>query len=155
MIEIDSTYQWIVAAMLLLTRELNIWIQTSTAYKAAGTKDMSGEIISSLEVDFQHCLFLLTELGTEITNMAAWVIVLSDLTLNFYLAVKIIWMKNKGDFDTKIKEVESMLVSLLLNEFVDAVVPLTFCSCLLLLRLGDRMCQQHQYRLYRAQHVGK
>ena len=88
-------------------------------------------------------IFLLIELGTEITNMAAWVIVLSDLTLNFYLAAKIIWMKNKRNFDTKIKEAESMLVSILLNEFVDAVVPLTFCICLLLSYYGpnaELMC---------------
>ena len=77
-------------------------------------------------------IFLLTELGTEITNMAAWVIVLSDLSLNLYLTIRIIWMKNMEDFHTKIKKPESLLVSLLLNEIVDAVVPLTYGIYLLL-----------------------
>ena len=88
-------------------------------------------------------MLLTTLLGADISNTAAWAIILSDLLLNFYLAARITWIKNEENFNRRMEKVESMLVSLVLNELVEALVPVTFCICLLLSYYGpnaELMC---------------
>ena len=143
MLEINSTWQWIVPALLISVKEMNIWITSKLSIKAAGTKDTSTQVVNFFEVNCIHCVILSTFLGANITYTAAWTILLGDLLLNFYLTARIIWIKNGEHFSRRMEKVESMLVSLVLNELVEALVPVTFCICLLLSYYGpnaELMC---------------
>ena len=143
MLENNSTWQWILPAFLIPVREIHIWIQFKLSIQAADAKDTSIAIINSFEVNCAHCVFLSTVLGAEISNTTAWTIVVIDLLLNVYLTARITWLKNGEQFNERMKKVESMLVSLVLNELVEALVPVTFCICLLLSYYGpnaELMC---------------
>ena len=134
-LEQDPNKQWIVVALLPILRELNLWIQSNLAFKAANGKDLSVEVCTSFGVNARHCVFLSTVLGSEVTNLSTWIIVGSDLIINLILTLLIIWMKKKADPNKK-EKMESHLVSLVVNEMIEAIVLVTFCICLLLSYYG-------------------
>ena len=62
--------QWIVAAILPLIREVNIWIHLKVAGKAADTNEDSSVIISSSHnINTKHTVILTIMLGTEATDL--------------------------------------------------------------------------------------
>ena len=143
MLDNNSTWQWILPALLIPLREIHMYIQFKLSVKATDAKDTSIPIINSFEVNCAHCVFLVTVLGADISNTAAWTIVVIDFLLNLYLTARITWIKNGAQFNMMMEKVESMLVSLVLNELVEALVPVTFCICLLLSFYGpnaELMC---------------
>ena len=160
MLDNNSTWQWILPALLIPVREIHMWIQFKLSVKATDVKDTSIPIINSFEVNCAHCVFLSTVLGADISNTAAWTIVVIDLFLNVYLTARITWIKNGEHFNRRMEKVESMLVSLVLNELVEALVPVTFCICLLLSYYGpnaELMCniKSSHFHCIPIENIGK
>ena len=125
--------QWIVAAILPLIREVNIWIHLKVAGKAADTNEDSSVIISSSHnINTKHTVILTIMLGTEATDLSSWILLCEDFLINAYLAAKIIWIKKQRiRSDSNDKEMFENLFTLTINELVEVVVPLAFLICFL------------------------
>ena len=136
-VKISPKLQWVLALTLPLAREFNLWLQLKTAYRAAGSKDTSVEISCSYMINTRHCVFLSVMLGTTATDLTSWVILGSDFIFNLFLTLRIMWLKRKKEIDvkTETKMIENLL-SLTLNEIVEAVVPLSFFACFLISYYG-------------------
>ena len=109
-LQASPSRQWISVTLLLLVRELNLYIQENLAYKAAGGKDLSVELVASFGINTRHCVFLSTVLGSEITTLSTWIILGSDLTINLFFTLRIIWLKKKNNTSDK-EKIESYLES--------------------------------------------
>ena len=125
--------QWILAALLPLVREVNVWMHLKVVGKAAGTNDDSSVIISSSHnINTRHTVFLTVMLGTEATDLSSWILLGEDFLINTYLAAKIIWIKKRRmNSDKNDKEMFECLFTLTINELVEIVVPLAFLICFL------------------------
>ena len=131
-------YQWIPALTLPLARQFNLWIQSKPAYKAAGgVNDSSVELSFSQNITIQHCAFLTVMLGTSATDVTCWITLGMDFTINIYKCLKIIWLKQTRLIDEKKeKEMVQSLLALVINEVVEAVVPLTYLICFMMAYYG-------------------
>ena len=125
--------QWIVAAILPIIREVNIWIHLKVSGKAADAKEDSSVIISSSHnINTKHTVILTMMLGTEATDLSSWILLCEDFLINAYLAAKIIWIKKRRRIsDSNDKEMFEYLFTLTINELVEVVVPLSFLICFL------------------------
>ena len=81
-------------------------------------------------------MYLSSKLGSAISDTSTAVILGFDLVINIFITGRIMWLKRKANFVEKIDEAESHLVSLLINEMVEAVTPFAFLICLLLTYYG-------------------
>ena len=135
---VNSTETWqpLMFASMAFVREFNIWISTKIAYKAAGAKDASVEIFISFNENTRHAMYLSSTLGSAISDTSTAVILAFDLVINIFITGRIMWLKRKANFAEKIDEAESHLISLLINEMVEAITPFAFLICLLLTYYG-------------------
>ena len=129
-ISVPEKYQWILGLLLPLIREFNMLIVTKASYKAAGAKDTSVTIICSHVVNTYHCFFISVMLGSYATDLTCWVILSVDFIINIFLCFNIIWIrKRKCNNDKKENDMIQSLISLIINELVEFVVPLTYLIC--------------------------
>ena len=124
-------WQPILVGSLTIAREINVQIQTFVCHKAADAKDSSVEIFLSYEINTSHALFLCSVLGSGITTASSIAVVGWDLLLNLILTVRLIWIKKWGNLNDDIEKARSLLLSLLINEFVEVIIPLGFSACLI------------------------
>ena len=87
---IPEKYQWILAAVLPILREINTLVLPQLAYQSAGANDTSVTIAVAHFVNTRHVIFLSVTLGTAATDLSSWVILGSDNVYNTYLAIKIV-----------------------------------------------------------------
>ena len=138
--------QWIVAATLPLLREFNLWLDLKLSYRAADSKDSSVEIYRNFWINTGHCIGLCSYLGASITAFSTWIIVGADSFINAYHAIKLILMKRKNVISSRLKEAEIHLMTIILNEVIEAVVPLTFLIIFILFYYGPNAEQYGQVK---------
>ena len=125
-------WQWVVSIILPIAREINMAGQMKLSYKAGGSRGDSIELFREHYMGTQHCLFLSSSMGGDITNLSTYILIGTDTVLNFYLAAKLIWMKRKNKIEENIEEARQLLTSLLNNEIIELVTAVAFLVCLLL-----------------------
>ena len=129
-ISAPKQYQWVLGLLLPLVREFNVWIQTKASHQAASAKDSSVSITCSHNVNTRHCFFISVMLGSYATDLTCWVILGVDFIVNICLCFNIIWIrKRKCHNDKRENDMIQSLVSLIINELVEIVVPLTYVIC--------------------------
>ena len=124
-VKISPKLQWVLALILPLAREFNLWVQLKTAYKAAGTKDSTVEISCSYMINAHHGAFLSVMLGTAATDLTSWILLGTDFCLNLFLALRIVCMKRKKDIDES-KE-DKMINDLVCLTNIEKFVKMYFC----------------------------
>ena len=93
---------------------------------------MSVSITCSYVVNNFHCFFISVMLGSYATHLTCWVILGVDFSINIYLCLNIIWIrKRECNNDKKENDIIQSLLSLIINELVEFVVPLTYIICFL------------------------
>ena len=136
-ISAPQKYQWILALLLPLAREFNVWILSKVSYKASDAKDSSISISCSHNVNTKHCVFLCVMLGTVATDATSWIILGIDFMINICICLKIIWIRKKNCYDEKKEnEMVSSLITLVMNELVEVVVPSTYLICFIMAYYG-------------------
>ena len=134
---VSRKYQWGYAIFLIPLREFNIWLQTKVAFKTAGVKDTSVSITSGHNINNRHCFFLAVVLGTIATDTTCWVILAIDLGINLYLCMRIVFTKTlKGIKANNEAHMIDLFLSLVINQTVEIVVPLTYFLCFLMAFYG-------------------
>jgi len=137
MIKAPENYQWILAAMVPFIREFHLWVQRKMTHQSADAKDSSVAISIEYNVNTHHCVFLSVVLGTVATDVSSWIILGMDFAFNAYLAIKLIWIKNRRcSNDKNDQEMFRLLWTLIVVEFLEVAIPLTFLVCFLMAYYG-------------------
>ena len=131
---VSTDYQWIVAIFLPLIREFNIWAITKLARKSASGDISSMEIVANYAMGTRHALFLTVTVGSIGTIATTSVMMGCDFLINIYTALKILFVRQKNPDDKT--EQAKLLQTLVINEMVEVMVPITYLLCFLLAYFG-------------------
>ena len=119
-------YQPILALALPIIREVFGHFMSSLGWRCAGKPVPSVELISGHIVALFHALFLSSCLGSIATPISGYILLGIDFVINLIFTVQIYYNK-KGN----IEKCGEALMTLVLNEFLETTVPLTFLLCFL------------------------
>ena len=131
---IDPTYQWTLAIIMQIVKEVNGRILTYLCYNAASCQNNSIRITCLHEVGCRHAVFLCVALALLATTATSFLCLGFDFAINFLLCIQIIWKQRKNNVPIVKDNIE--LLVLALNEKVVYIVPLAYCICFLLAYYG-------------------
>ena len=134
-VTVDSDYQWIIAILLTVLREMNGRILTRICYESAGFKSDAIKVTAIHEMACRHAVFLSVALSLLATKETAFVCIGLDFTANLFLCLQIIWRIRWKKIMTSIEN-DTDLQELALNEKTVYVVPLAYFICFLVAYLG-------------------
>jgi hypothetical protein len=118
-------FQWTLAVLLPIYKELNMWIGKQLGSKCANGDEQSMIISITLLWDTRHSLFCSYTIGGSIANFSTEVVMLvTDFLTNVYISVRIAWL-NKAHPNSEKKQIE-LLIDLIIAELVEFVVPLVY-----------------------------
>lgn len=132
---VSHTYQWILAVILPLIREIQQWGLTELCYKSTQCKDLSVTISVSHAVVARQALFLAIQMASVASTPTSFLILAFDFLLNMLLCFKIIrrYKKNNNHVD------DIMMIDthqLVLNEKLESMIPIGYCICFLMAYYG-------------------
>ena len=134
-VTVDSDYQWIIAILLTVLREINGRILTRICYKSAGFKSDAIKVTAIHEMADRHAVFLSVALSLLATKETAFVCIGLDFTVNLIFCLQIIWRIRRKKITTSIEN-DTDLQELALNEKTVYDVPLAYFICFLVAYLG-------------------
>ena len=111
-----------------------IWTITKLARKSASGDISSMEIVANYAMGTRHALFLTYTVGSIGTITTTSLMMLCDFLINIYTALKILYVRRRNPND-KMEQAE-LLQTLVINETVEIMVPLTYLLCFLLAYYG-------------------
>jgi hypothetical protein len=119
--------QWGFGLLLPLVKKFNIWWTTKIAYKAAGGEEIDAKLSMICSVGCTHSFVLASILGSNITEVTAYVIMLGDFISNALSCAKIIRLHQKGASVSNEQKTES-LKCLALKEYLEVLIPAVYCA---------------------------
>ena len=131
---IDPRYQWTLAIIMQIVKEVNGRILTYLCYKAASCRNSFIRITCLHEAGCRHAVFLCVALALLATNTTSFLCLGFDFAINFCLCVKIILRQRKNNVPIIRDNIELQILAL--NEKVVYIVPLAYCICFLLAYYG-------------------
>ena len=131
---VDENYQWTLAFLLVTLREVNTWILSFVGHKIAGKDDVIVEIVSTHYAAIKHILFLSVNL-VNATPLTSYLILGADFCINLVFCAEILWyVKNPSVKNDKRKEIA--ILTLIMNETVEFIMPIIYSICLLVAYVG-------------------
>jgi len=124
---IPSGIQWVFGFLLPLLKKFNIWWTTKIAYKAAGGEEIDAKLSMICSVGCTHSFILASILGSNITEVTAYVIMLGDFISNTLSCAKIIRLHQKGTSTSNEQKMEA-LKCLALKEYLEVLIPAIYCT---------------------------
>ena len=96
-------YQWILALICPLVRELFAWILLSVTYKAVGGScEFHGPKLATLHyIESKHGLFLAVMVGSVASPLSTWIILGMDFVIDIYHGFKIVYMLKSSKEEEK------------------------------------------------------
>ena len=125
---LHEDYQWGIAFLLPILREVNVYALQKICYKAAGLKNTAITVTCAHEMTCRHAVYLSVALSLLATTNTAYFALGLDFIVNFLLCIKIIWRTKKEEHPVGLED-DTDLHELALNEKVVYVVPLAYCIC--------------------------
>ena len=126
----NTNYQPIAALVLVLIRELALWVYSKLIHKSANGDEQGAQLITGYNLAGRHGIQICTTVGGIASSTAASVLLGIDFLINVYLAVKIIWLRKRRS-DQIDKQID-LLQELALNELIEFVLPLGYIGAQLL-----------------------
>ena len=144
---IPSQYQPGLALALPVIREIFGHFLSKLGQKCATTSVPSVELNIANIVALFHALFLASCVGSIATSISAYILLGIDFAINLLFTFQIYYYHRKGNIE---KCAEAMM-TVVLNEFLEMFVPLTFLLCFLVSFYGGNSNLigefQHQFML--------
>jgi hypothetical protein len=120
-------YQPILALSLPFIREVFAHMMSSLGKRCAGGSVPSVELIAGNIVALFHALFLSSCLGSIATAISTYILLGIDFVINLIFTGQVYYYCRHG----KIEKCGEALMTLVLNEFLEMTMPLTFLLCFL------------------------
>ena len=98
-----------------------------SAKKSAGKSDQFVDLIASNIISIFHALFVSQCVGAAATDLSTYLLLGIDFVINMYFQCRVFYLHKKQRFEECAKE----LHSLVLNEFLEAIIPFLFLVCFL------------------------
>ena len=118
-------YQWILALLLPVYKEVRIWIPIQLASRCAYGDHQMMTIACTQQVEAAHALFLAYTIGASIaTNTTEIIMLITDFLINVYLSIKIAWTNRENPSNEK-EQIE-MLINLVIAELTELTCPLIY-----------------------------
>ena len=130
---IPATYQPILALALPVVREIFNHILQVLGRRCAGRHIPSVELIAGNIVALFHALFLSSCVGSIATEISTYILLGVDFVINLFFTGRVYQFHKQG----KIEECGQAVMTLVLNEFLEMTVPLTFLICFLVSFYGN------------------
>ena len=132
---VSNDYQWILALILPIIREILQFLLSRVCYRSAQCNDSTVAISSWCTVATRQALFIAVQMSSVANNITSYLILAVDFTLNMILCFKIIsrYKKNNNHVDGTIMMDAQELV---LNEKIEIVIPIAYLLCFLMARYG-------------------
>ena len=134
-VNLYTEYQWIVAIVLPIIREVNAWVLAELCYRSAGTRSIKVKITATHEMACRHAVFLSVALSLLATVQTAFICMALDFVVNLLICLKIIWRSNKKN-ETIDVENDDDLQELALNEKTVYIIPFAYFICFLVAWFG-------------------
>ena len=132
---IEEKYQWVIAILLPIIRDMNGRILTAVCYKASGTKDNSIQVTCLHEMGCRHAAFLSVAITLLATRRTAFLCLGLDFLVNFLICVKTILYARREDTIIETKNNINLQI-LVVKEKVVFIVPISYSLCFLAAYFG-------------------
>ena len=127
LISLQGHYEWVIAILLPFMRELECWISTKLALKAACGDITAMKIVIAFERNINHSIALSYMLGSIASDTTCILVLIFDFLFNLSIGIRIIWMARKRP-ENKEKIIE-LLQELVIAEMVEFITPLVYLAC--------------------------
>ena len=132
---IPKDYHWPLIFVLLIVRESNTMCLGYLGKKIAGYPDLSVDILATLFAGLRHTMFLTIDIGAITTEIVSYSILAIDFVINLFFALVIIWC-HRHPSKKNLERQWNYTLSLIVNESVEIVMPISYALCLLLAYYG-------------------
>ena len=90
-------YQWGIAFLLPIIREVNGYLLGKICYKAAGVENNAIKLTTMHEMTCRHAVYLSVALSLIATQSTAYLFLGLDVAVNLFICLKIIWREKKQE----------------------------------------------------------
>ena len=132
---VNEDYQWTLAFVLVIAREVNTLVLSWVGHKITGKDDdLLVEILSAHYAAIKHILFLSVNL-VNATPLTSTLILSADFGINIFFCAEVLWyIKNPSEKNEKRKEIA--MCTMIINETVEFIMPIIYSICLLMAYFG-------------------
>ena len=136
MLAIPKTYQPIMAIILPITREFDLFLLNSLGRKAMGGTNRDADMLTVIEQNCNYSAFLAISLGQLATEYTTYSILFVEFLINLYKVLKIVNLSKKIKADAiekeKLDPIKQEIVSdLVVVELVEVIMPLAYAMSVL------------------------
>ena len=122
----DTYYQPVSALVLTLIRELSLWIWSKFVAKMANGDEQGAQIVAGYNMGGRHGIHVCNTIGGIASASTAYLLLGIDFSINIYLAVKVLWLRKRGQ-ETIGQQID-LIQALVLNELLEFIMPLGFLA---------------------------
>ena len=133
---IPTNVQWLLVFVLLLVREWHSWILSFLGKKVSGNEDLSVDVIAIHYAAVRHIIFLSVNLGGTTTTATNCLMFGFDFAINLLCTFVTMWLRNKPTSDLNDKRQIQAIMTQLINESVEFIMPIAYCACYLMAYFG-------------------
>lgn len=132
---VEEKYQFGIAILLPIIREINGRILTAVCYKSSGTTNSAIHIICVHDMGCRHAVFLSVAITLLATKKTSLLCLGLDFMLNFFICIKTIFCA-KMQMETIPTKNNTNLHILAVKEKVVCIVPISYSICFLVAYFG-------------------
>jgi len=129
------SWQWTIAPLMIVIRELGSRCSSYAARKAAGKSHSSVDLINQSIVLSIHGIFLAVCVGSLTELSTTLVLLFADFAFNLYLATKVVRLAGSNDVPRRTAQSQALL-SMVLSETMELILPLAYLACFLIVYYG-------------------
>ena len=149
---IPSKYQWVIAMILPIIKELHIaLLMRINRYALDGDSDGTS-IYIAISSTIQHTAFLAFSIGSTASFITSSILIFGDFITNIFICLYIMYLKRKESTPANIEKMVKLLQTLIVNEWVEVLMPLGYLISLTMGYygpnseiIGDVGCSYWQY----------
>ena len=126
----QGPYQPLIGFIVIVTRELYIWILTKIVKNCPNGDEAGALIVLCYACTTYHSIIMCYMIGSATTDFTAWVLMGFDFLINIYTCLRIVWMKHKSPMN--LDDQRNLLQDLAMAELVEFHAPVAFILITLL-----------------------
>ena len=132
---VPRSYHLPLVLVLIIVREWHSWSIGYLGKKIAGYPDLSIDILATLIGGLRHIMFLSVDIGSITNEIVSYSILAADFVINLIFCFLVVWYNRKWSRKNQEKQIKSLL-SLIINESLEFLMPIAYVVCLLMAYYG-------------------
>ena len=138
---LPSDFQWVIAILLQINREIDYFISTKMLSNSTGALDKGAKTTITIAVNGAYAMYMTVLIGTKATTFSACAIIAVDFMLNLKAAFKIFRLQRKIEPDhleteKKLIKIKQEVQTLSLMEIYEIIIPISYIVTFLIAYYG-------------------